>query len=201
MPALMPTNYHGRITWLGRVADRETTLEAEALDTVDVTFAGVAGEEHAGLTRPSCSRVLSQHPRDTEIRNVRQFSVLSSEDLADIAREMGLEWLDPAWVGASLVIEGLPDLTHLPPSSRLQGPDGVTLVVDMENRPCQLPAKVIEGHAPGFGARFKRAAFGRRGVTAWVEREGRLALGQMLRLHIPDQPVWSELCRARGTPL
>lgn len=201
MPALMPTNYHGRITWLGRVADRETTLEAEPLDRVDVSFAGVAGEEHAGLTRPSCSRVLSQHPRDTEIRNVRQFSVLSSEDLTGIAGEMGLEWLDPAWVGASLVIEGLPDLTHLPPSSRLQGPDGVTLVVDMENRPCQLPAKVIEGHAPGFGARFKRAATGRRGVTAWVEREGRLALGDMLRLHIPDQPLWSELARARGALL
>lgn len=77
----------------------------------------------------------------------------------------------------------------------------MTLVVDMENRPCHLPAKVIEAHAPGFGAKFKRAALGRRGVTAWVEREGRLALGQMLRLHIPDQPVWSELSRARGTLL
>jgi hypothetical protein len=31
-----------------------------------------------------------------------------------------------------------------------------------------------------------------------VEREGRIALGDLLRLHIPDQPVWSELARARG---
>jgi len=35
------------------------------------------------------------------------------------------------------------------------------------------------------------AAKGRRGVTAWVEREGRLAVGDALRLHIPDQPAWS----------
>ncbi|MBQ0749683.1 MAG: MOSC domain-containing protein [Roseovarius sp.] len=201
MPALMPTEYHGRITWLGRVAERETTLAAEPLDAVDVTFAGVAGEDHAGLTRPSCSRVISQHPRGTEIRNTRQFSLLSVEELTAIAATMGIARIDPAWLGASLVIEGIPDLSHLPPSSRLQGPDGVTLVVDMENRPCHLPAKVIEAHAPGFGAKFKRAALGRRGVTAWVEREGRLALGQMLRLHIPDQPVWSELSRARGTLL
>jgi hypothetical protein len=27
-------------------------------------------------------------------------------------------------------------------------------------------------------------------VTAWVEREGVLRLGEMLRLHIPDQPAW-----------
>lgn len=201
MPALMPTEYHGRITWLGRVAERETTLAAEPLDAVDVTFAGVAGEDHAGLTRPSCSRVISQHPRGTEIRNTRQFSLLSVEEMTSIAATMGIAGIDPAWLGASLVIEGIPDLSHLQPSSRLQGPDGVTLVVDMENRPCHLPAKVIEAHAPGFGAKFKRAALGRRGVTAWVEREGRLALGQMLRLHIPDQPVWSELSRARGTLL
>ena len=201
MPALMPTEYHGRITWLGRVAERETTLAAEPLDAVDVTFAGVAGEDHAGLTRPSCSRVISQHPRGTEIRNTRQFSLLSVEEMTAIATTMGIAGIDPAWLGASLVIEGIPSLSHLPPSSRLQGPDGVTLVVDMENRPCHLPAKVIEAHAPGFGAKFKHAALGRRGVTAWVEREGRLALGQMLRLHIPDQPVWSELSRARGTLL
>ena len=151
--------------------------------------------------RSSCSRVISQHPRGTEIRNARQFSVLSDEELTAIAATMGVARLEPSWLGASLVISGIPDLSHLPPSSRLQGPDGVTLVIDMENRPCHLPAKVIETHAPGFGARFKRAALGRRGVTAWVEREGRLALGQMLRLHIPDQPVWSELSRVRATLL
>ncbi|ARE83451.1 putative metal-sulfur cluster biosynthesis proteins YuaD [Roseovarius mucosus] len=201
MPALMPTEYEGRITWLGRVAQRDASLAAEPLDAVDVTFAGVAGEEHAGLTRPSCSRVISQHPRGTEIRNARQFSVLSDEELTAIAATMGVARLEPSWLGASLVISGIPDLSHLPPSSRLQGPDGVTLVIDMENRPCHLPAKVIETHAPGFGARFKRAALGRRGITAWVEREGRLALGQMLRLHIPDQPVWSELSCVRATLL
>lgn len=190
MPALKPTDYTGRIAWIGRVADRASSLAAEPLAEVGVSYAGIAGEEHAGLTRPSCSRVVAQYPKGTEIRNVRQFSVLSVEELAAIAAKMGVERIDPAWVGASLVVEGIPDFTHLPPSSRLQGPDGVALVVDMENRPCHLPAKVIDAHLPGVGGRFKAAAQGRRGVTAWVEREGVLRLGEMLRLHVPDQRGW-----------
>jgi hypothetical protein len=44
---------------------------------------------------------------------------------------------------------------------------------------------------PGFGKSFKAAARDRRGVTGWVEREGTLALGERLRLHIPDQRPWS----------
>jgi MOSC domain-containing protein YiiM len=97
-----------------------------------------------------------------------------------------------------LVIEGIPDFTLVPPSSRLQGPDGATLVLDMENRPCHLPAREIEKVHPGKGKAFKSAAQNRRGVTAWVERPGRLALGDTLRLHVPDQPVWPHLDVARA---
>ena len=197
MPALLPTSYSARVTWLGANPDRRTGLPSRPLDRMELTFAGPAGETHAGLTRPSCSRVLSQHPRGTEIRNVRQLTILSAEDLAAIAEDMGVAALDPGLVGASLVIEGIPDFTHVPPSSRLQGPDGVTLVVDMENRPCHLPARPIDAEGPGHGKAFKTAAVGRRGVTAWVEREGVLTLGDSLRLHIPDQPVWPQLESAR----
>lgn len=198
MPALMPTEHEGRIAWIGRVTDRDKSLAAEALQEVEVSYAGIAGEAHGGLTRPSCSRVVAQYPKGTEIRNVRQFSILSVEELTEIASTMGVDRIDPAWVGASLVVEGIPDFTHVPPSARLQGPDGVALVVDMENRPCHLPAKVIDQHAAGFGRRFKQAAHGRRGVTAWVECEGMLCVGDMLRLHIPDQPAWRELPRVHA---
>lgn len=198
MPALIPTDFTAKITWLGRVENRDATLRASSLQEVMATYAGIEGEEHAGLTRPSCSRVVAQYPRGTDIRNVRQFSVLSTEELAVIAKDMHLERLEPAWLGASLVLEGIPDFTHVPPASRLQTEAGTTLVVDMENRPCHLPAKVIDEDAPGFGRAFKLAARGRRGVTAWVEREGPLRLGDVMRLHIPDQPAWPHLEAARG---
>ncbi|MEO1641296.1 MAG: MOSC domain-containing protein [Pseudomonadota bacterium] len=191
MPALKPTDYTGTITWIGRVADRDAALQSASLDGAELTFAGIPGEAHGGLTRPSCSRVVSQHPRGTEISNVRQLSILSAEELAEIAADCGLEALDPALVGASMVVSGIPDFTHLPPSSRLQLPDGATLVVDMENRPCHLPAKLINAAHTGAGDRFKAAAKGKRGVTAWVEREGRAQVGDSVRLHIPDQRAWA----------
>lgn len=198
MPALKLTDFSCRIAWLGRVADRDAALASAPVQSLVARFDGPEGEAHGGLTRPSCSRVLHMHPRGTAIRNVRQFSILSAEDLAEIAHRMGIEALNPEWLGMTMLVEGLPDFTHVPPSSRLQGPDGVTLVIDMENRPCQLPARVIETHLPGAGKAFKSAAEGLRGVTAWVEREGVLSLGDDLRLAIPDQPVWSQMEKARG---
>jgi hypothetical protein len=198
MPALKPTSFTGRIAWLGRVINSEDTLRAEVLDKAHLSFAGIEGECHGGLTRPACSRTTAQYPKGTEIRNVRQLSVLSSEDLAAIAQKMGLEALDPAWLGASMVIEGIPDFSHIPPSSRLLVKSGASIAVDMENRPCIYPGREIEKDAAGFGAKFKPAAKNRRGVTAWVEREGPVAVGDIVKLHVPDQPVWAHLKEARG---
>jgi len=196
MPVLKPTEYRGRVLWLGLVRDRDAALEAEAVEAVVAGFAGPEGAAHAGLTRPSCSRVTAQYPKGTTIRNTRQFSILSAEELAQIAARMGVDRLDPALVGATMVVEGIPDFSHVPPGSRLQGEGGATLVVDIENRPCTLPARPIEGRHPGFGAKFKAAGQGRRGITAWVEREGVFRLGEALRLHVPDQRVWAHLDEA-----
>lgn len=199
MQALKPTNYSATVTWIGRVIDTDATLRSEALTEAMLSFAGIDGECHGGLTRPSCSRTRLQHPKGTEIRNVRQLTILSVEELAEIQVAMGLDHFDPAWMGASLVVEGLPDFSHVPPSSRLQGPSGVCLTIDMENRPCVHPGRVINEDAPGHGPQFKPAAEGRRGVTASVERPGPLKIGDRLRLSIPDQPIWSEFEAARAS--
>jgi hypothetical protein len=190
MPALIPTNFYATITWLGLVHDRDAALQSGGVDAITALFSGPVGEAHGGLTRPSDSRVLSQYKRGTPIRNTRQFSIVSAEDMAAIAAKMGLPALDAALVGATMVVQGIPDFTHIPPSSRLQNEAGATLTVDLENRPCTLPARPIETQHQGFGAKFKAAAKGRRGVTAWVECEGVFRVGDRLRLHVPDQPVW-----------
>lgn len=191
MPALKPTEHYAEILWIGVVTSEDRkALMAEPRDSVALTFSGLEGSVHGGRTRASCSRVVAQHPKGTEIGNERQLSIVSAEELEQIAARMGVDSIDPARMGASLVLRGIPDLSHLPPSSRLQGPDGATLVVDMQNRPCHLPARSIESVAPGTGKLFKAAAEGLRGVTAWVQREGRLSLGDTLRLHVPDQRHW-----------
>ena len=198
MPALKPTDFTATVRWIGRVPLEGEAILSAAADRLELGFDGPMGERHTGRTRPSCSRVTTQYPRGTEIANVRQMSVLSTEELTAIASDMGLDAIDPVWLGATFVIEGIPDFTWVPPSSRLQGPGGVTLIVDMENRPCHLPARVIEAIHPGKGKAFKSAAQNRRGVTAWVERPGSLGLGDILRLHVPDQPVWAHQDAARA---
>jgi hypothetical protein len=195
MPALKATGHVAHVVWLGLVPDRAKQLTSTPADRLDLTFSGPLGEDHGGATRPSCSRVAGLYRRGTTIRNTRQLSVLSAEDLALIAADMGLSSLDPALVGASMVVTGLVDFSHVPPGARLLADSGACLVVDMENRPCTLPARPIEDMHPGFGARFRSAAQGRRGVTAWVETEGVLARGDRLRLFVPDQPAWAGLAR------
>lgn len=197
MPALIPTSFTARITWLGRVSEAGGTLRSEPLDTVDATLDGFPGEAHGGATRPACTRVKTQYERGTAIRNVRQLSILSAEELAQIAAKMEMDRIDPAWVGASMIVEGIPDFSHVPPSSRLMAPSGAGITIDMENRPCIYPGREIEKEAEGFGKRFKPAAKGLRGVTAWMEYGGRLSVGDELVLHIPDQPIWTHLSQAR----
>ncbi|MEM1430577.1 MAG: MOSC domain-containing protein [Pseudomonadota bacterium] len=191
MPALIPTTYTATVTWLGRVETEDRTALLAVPETqIDLTFGGIAGSVHSGATRPSCSRVTSQYPKGTEIRNARQVSIVSAEDLAAIAATLGIDSVDPARLGATLVVEGIPDFTHIPPSSRLQAPSGATLTVDMENRPCQFPARSLATVHGEAAKGFKSAAQGKRGVTAWVEREGRIALGDRVTLHVPAQRPW-----------
>jgi|TARA_B110000908_G_scaffold171509_1_gene234550 MOSC domain-containing protein YiiM len=119
---------------------------------------------------------------------------MSAEEIAQIATTMGLSDIDPRLLGVSMIVEGIADFTHVPPSSRLQcEASGATIAVDMLNRPCVLPSREIEMEHEGFGAKFKPAAVGKRGVTAWVEREGLVRIGDIVRLHVPDQRAWSPL--------
>ncbi|MFT7596267.1 MAG: hypothetical protein ACI8R4_003602 [Paracoccaceae bacterium] len=190
MPTLKETDYAGEVVWLGHVP-AGGSLRAAAVERLELGFDGDVGARHFGGVRPSCVRVRNLYPEGTEIRNVRQLTVLSEEELVATAAAMGLDRLDPTLLGVSIVLRGIPDFTHVPPSARLQGPSGVTLTVDVENRPCILPGREIETETPGYGAAFKPAAKDRRGVTAWVERPGALALGDRVTLFVPDQRGWA----------
>jgi hypothetical protein len=189
MPALVPTEYVGLVVWLGLNDDRAAGLGNRAVEALDLRFSGAVGESRSGLTRASCSRVVSQYPRGTDICNTRQLCLMSAEELAGISAEMGIEALNPALAGVSILLEGIPDFSHIPPSARLVNA-ALSITVDMENRPCHLPAIGIEAEMAGKGGLFKAAAKGRRGVTGWVEREGMLRLGDELRLHVPEQRGW-----------
>lgn len=189
MPMLSPTHLTATVQFLG-INDTAGDLSTSKLMEVDVDYGGFVGDSHSGVTRASCVRVVSQYPKGTEIRNTRQISALSAEDIESIRNTMDLDILNPEWIGANLVLQGFPDFSKLPPSSRLIAPNGTSLVVDMENAPCRFPGEIIEQYRPGFGNRFPKAALGKRGITMWVERTGILKTGDVLSLHVPPVCNW-----------
>ena len=191
MSGFLQTDHNFKVTWLGHVPADGGSIRAGSLPRLDLGFAGDIGARHEGENRESCVRVVDLYAKGTLIRNVRQLTLLSAEEMQTIASEIDLDNLDPQLLGASMVVQGIPDFTHVPPSSRLQFTSGLTLTVDMENRPCLYPAKEIETETPGHGKGFKTAATGRRGVTAWVERPGTVAVGDSGRLFVPAQRAWA----------
>ena len=191
MTLLQPTKIEGRVEALLTNPDRRRGLEKSRVHSVKVTFEGFEGDCHAGLTRPADVRVRRQYAKDTPIRNTRQVSILSREELAQIAAAMKLEEIRPEWVGANLVVSGIPQLTQLPGSTRLIFSGGASIVVDTENAPCRYPAEVIESHHKGYGTKFIDAATNLRGVTGWVEKEGMIALGDRIKVHLPPQRLYT----------
>jgi molybdenum cofactor guanylyltransferase len=164
--------FQGKVETLLANPDRETGLEKQEVAELQLLLSGIDGDCHGGHTRLSDSRMLKQFKRGTVVKNARQVSILSVEELADIASLMGIPHLRPEWVGANLVTRGIPDLTLLPPSSRLQFPSGATIVIDIEDVPCRYPAGVIEKHHPEPTVGFVKAARNKRGLVGWIEREG-----------------------------
>lgn len=156
------------------IAPSADTLESIHCEEVRVNFSGFEGDKHSGLTRKSDGRTL-HYPRGIEIRNSRQVSIVSTEDLEGIAESLGIAELVPEWLGANLMVSGIPNLSLLPPSTRLVFPSQTVLIVSEENLPCIGPGKLIQANYPGrtdLAAAFPKAAMHRRGLVAWVERPG-----------------------------
>lgn len=191
MAILRPTGLSGSIDWLGIVPENRESIASQPRDALQLDWGGIPGTHYAGLTRPACVRVRAQYKKGTEIANTRQVSIVSAEDLAEIATRLDLARIEPEWLGANIVVSGIPDFTLIPPGTRLIADGGASLVVDMENAPCRFPAEQIEAHHPGKGMAFPKVATNLRGVTAWVERPGTLARGNMLAVHTPPQRLWS----------
>ena len=191
MSILNKLSITGRVKACFSSPKRESGLEKPECDRLVITFDGIEGDCHASRNRLSDSRMLNQYKRGTPVANSRQLSLVSLEELADIAKALDIPVLPPQWVGANLLISDIPDLTLLPPSSRMMFSSGATLIVDLETAPCRYPADIIEQHHPGHGLAFPKLAKHKRGLVVRVEREGMIAKGDEIVLFIPQQRIYS----------
>jgi hypothetical protein len=128
---------------------------SRSIASLALTFAGVPGHRHEGRTRPSDART-PWHPRGTPIANTRQVSIVSVEECALLAEALGLTNLDPALLGANVVLDGLDGLTRPAPG---HSHTGLLRGNDLHHRAkCAMPPAGAQNRpgprAPGAGIRL-----------------------------------------------
>ena len=163
------------------------SLVSAPQEQVNVTFEGFEDDLHRGMIRRSDGRT-PFYPRRTLIRNARQVSLVSSEELAQIAGALNLPEVRPEWLGANLLVEGISSFTLLPSLARLFFTSGAVLLVMEENLPCSNPGKVLQAQYPEaarLARKFPRAALHRRGLVAVVERPGIIQVGDEVHVQAP----------------
>jgi hypothetical protein len=154
------------------IADDSETFVTRRIPEVNLEFGGIRGDRHFGVTSKADSRQ-PMYPRGTEILNRRQITIVSVEELDRIAEELGVETVQPEWLGANLLLKGFPELTKLTMGSRILFPSGAGLICMGENQPCTLPGDEIQKHYEEhekLSLRFVRTGYKRRGIVCAVER-------------------------------
>ncbi|MBN9669662.1 MOSC domain-containing protein [Roseibium aggregatum] len=164
----------------------------EAIKALEVTFEGIPGDRHGGFTRKSGGRE-PYYPRGTDMCNERQISILSAEELREIAARMEIPSLEPEWIGANIVVSGIPRLSLIPPRTRLVFEGGAVIRVDGDNAPCRIAGAGIAAHFPereGLDLAFPQKARRLRGLVGFVEVPGTIGAGEAMTAHVPEQWIY-----------
>ncbi|SHM24996.1 MOSC domain-containing protein [Roseibium suaedae] len=178
----------------GRVEEVLKTATTEDFNTfacaeLQLEMAGIPGGRHSGFSRRSGGRE-PWYPRGTEMCNERQISILSLEELSVVAGRMELPELKAGWIGGNLALSGLPNLSLIPPRTRLVFAGGAVIRVDGDNAPCRFAGQSIAQHFPereGLDLLFPQVAKRLRGLVGFVERSGVIRAGEEVTAHIPEQ--------------
>lgn len=169
-------------------------FETRPVEELRLGFDGIDGDFHAGVTRRSGGRE-PWYPRGTEMRNERQLSIVAADELAVVAERMGLAEIRPEWIGANMLVEGVPHLSMLPAGSMLFFKGGVTIKVDAQNGPCRLSGRSITENSgmadvEAGALLFPKAAKRLRGLVAWVEKPGTIKAGEEMSVRVPEQWIY-----------
>src|SRR5262249_28124756 len=135
-PAVTPViKLEGRTE--GLAAGVGDAIETRTVERLSLSLEGIAGDRHAGFVRPAHVRV-PWHKRGTPIHNERQLSLVSAEELANIADALGLPAIEPEWLGANVLVTGIPRFSSIPRGTRLFFASGAVLAVTDQNIPCRV---------------------------------------------------------------
>ena len=168
----------------------------EEQPSIIVELDGVVGDRHRSYERQAWAGNDKQ-PEGTVRRNERQWSAVSVEELAEIAKAMDLvEPLTAAAIGANLCFEGIPELSRLPRGTTMRFPSGAELQVENFNPPClDMGTKLAETMKTQSGKRLENTVFSKasmlnRGLVGVVEVAGMIKAGDEVEVTVYEHPSW-----------
>ncbi len=181
---------HGTIDALYIAGGEDFTSRETA--SLTLTFDGIVGDYHHGATRLSGARE-PWYPRGTEMKNERQLSLLSRAELELVAKRLDIPKIKPEWIGCSILLGGIDNLSFLPPRTVLMFDGGVTIRIDGNNGPCKVSGRAIAAHYEGredIATGFSREAHNIRGLVGWVEKPGVIEKDEEFVARIPEQWIY-----------
>jgi MOSC domain-containing protein YiiM len=170
-------------------------LSKDERPTIQLELDGVVGDRHQSHDRSTWQG--DKQPEGTIRRNERQWSAVSSEELAEIQAAMDLsEPLTATRLGANLCLTGVQELSRLPKGTLLKFPSGAELIVEEYNPPChEMGEKLAALYASNSGeplssTAFSKAAKLKRGIVGVVEVAGAISAGDEVTIELYETPVW-----------
>ena len=168
-------------------------LSKQPADEIEVNFSGIVGDRHAGASRETWAG--EREPKGTRVRNDRQWSGVSVEELAFMNQQLDLaEAIVASTLGANVCVEGIEDFSLLPRGTRLKFPSGAALVVEEYNPPCidmsmQIAGKHLTRSGQSLGKQqWMKVAAGRRGVVGMVDVPGVIRVGDEVQVDVFQPP-------------
>lgn len=173
---LQQLTFTGKVEQLFIGEQREAGIAKKPTNKVKCMAGGIEGDCHARLTYASGGREKSITPKGTEIRNLREVSIASTEEVKSTFEDMDITGFHAGDLGVNILLSGIPNFTQLVAGTVLKFSNGVQLYITMQNTPCAIPAKALRDNLPeqqkDNANGFVAAARGRRGQLAFILREG-----------------------------
>ncbi len=170
-------------------------LSKDEHPSIQVELDGIVGDRHQSYERSTWAG--DKQPEGTTRRNERQWSAVSTEELAGIQAAMDLsETLTATDVGANLCLQGVPEMSKLPKGTVLKFPSGAELIVVEYNPPCHgMGKKLASKYTTNSGKPLSSTAFSKaakltRGIVGVVDVAGAISAGDEVTVELYETPAW-----------
>lgn len=165
--------------WLAGATDDEGGVDRQA---IQANLDGLEGDRHYGFVKPADARDVGIK-RGTPVRNWRQWSAVSVEELKVIAEKLSVSHVKPEWLMANICFSGMEELSKISGGAKILFPSGAILHVECENAPCIGPGKQIQKHFQQLSpSQFPKLAAGLRGIVGVVYCAGVINVGDVATL-------------------